>query len=385
VNDAYAADYIRRALASETIEAPDSQQANGSGEVLESLYSAHRMGGIAAARTAWETIKRFRPEVESITRKQRKLIPANELKNLSQPEYMIEGYPFYKFAFNVLVGQSGTGKSFVALDFCGRLIKLGLTLVYVAGEGLHGYASRWEVLKQHLGIEDGSTFQFYSEPVQFLDPDARDAFIQELQEHGVKPDFFVIDTLARSAVGIEENSNKEIGAWVAAVDQVCRYYNCGVLVVHHTGKDGKTRGASALIAACDSALMLVKQGSLIKLSNRLDDGGKNKHLAETDPTFVELVPLTVGEFSSAVIRPAKAVIHSPAITGQLNPTQRTILEVMEAYESLKVKDIIKSTELAQSTVYHNLPLLMKSGYIKLDTQTDRYSITEQGKEAFYCG
>lgn len=385
MNASYTADYIRRALASPTIEAPDFNQANGSGEVLMSIYEAHKIGGVASARAALETVKRLRPDIADLLRKPRKVIPADELKRLSQPEYMIQGYPFYKFAFNVLIGQSGTGKSFVALDFCGRLIKQGLTVIYVAGEGLHGYAARWEVLKQHLQIEHGATFQFYSEPVQFLDPDARAEFINELSEHGIKPDFIVVDTLARSAVGIEENSNKEIGAWVNAVDIVCRHYDCGVLVVHHTGKDGKTRGASALIGACDSALMLSKQGALIKLSNRLDDGGKNKHLAESDPVFVELVPMTVGEFSSAVVRDAKAIIHSPAVTGELNATQQTILEVMEAYESMKVKDIIRATELVQSTVYHNLKLLLKSGYVTFDAQADRYSITETGKEAFYRG
>jgi RecA-family ATPase len=387
IDSSYTADYVQRAITAERLEPPHSHpMVNGENEILNSLYVAHKAGGPEAARVAWEAIRKVRPEADKLTQRKRKLIHADELKRLSPPEYLIDEYPFFDNGMNVLVGPSGGGKSFVALDFAARLVKRGDQVVYIAGEGLHGYAARWEVLKDHLQIEDKAPFQFYSEPVQIMDPDCREEFFEELGLRSVMPRLIVIDTLARCAVGMEENSNKEMGLFVAAVDAIRYKYQCGVLIVHHTGKDGNTRGASALIAACDSALMLTKADGLIKLSNRFDDGGKNKHDLEREPFFVQLIPKQVGEFSSAVIYEADQVIRSPREAGYLTQSQRSVLEVLEAFDKpIVIKQVIEACGLSQPTAYRVLKDLAYSGYITLNKKSKTYEITDQGKTAFYSG
>ena len=47
-----------------------------------------------------------------------------------------------------------------------------------------------------------------------------------------------MDTLARHAVGVEENSAKEMGVWIANVEALAREFGCTVLLVHHIGKVG---------------------------------------------------------------------------------------------------------------------------------------------------
>jgi hypothetical protein len=73
----------------------------------------------------------------------------------------------------------------------------------------------------------------------------------------------VIDTLARCSEG-DENSNSDMGRFVAAADEIrMRLKGATVVVVHHTPKsDPETlRGASALHGAIDSAICLVPVGT----------------------------------------------------------------------------------------------------------------------------
>ena len=67
------------------------------------------------------------------------------------------------------------------------------------------------------------------------------------------PSLVVIDTFARSIVGADENSAKDVGQVVAHLDMIrCAASSC-VLVVHHAGKD-KTAGSAWLDGAARSAL-----------------------------------------------------------------------------------------------------------------------------------
>lgn len=385
----YASRYIHQLLNSDVANSPDMSRVGEYRDVVDSVWESWRRGKSSAAREAWQTIIRLRPELLAFPQP-RNLIKADELKFLTAPEYLLSEYPFYASSFNVIVGASGGGKSFVALDFCGKLILADKNhvIVYIAGEGLNGYASRWECLKDHLGLEHGTDrFRFYQKPVQIMDAESRQAFIDEVNEEGIRPTMIVVDTLARSAVGMEENSNKEMGQFVAGLDALRAIWDCGVLVVHHTGKDGHIRGASALLAACDSALMLTKADGVIKLSNSFDDGGKNKHAKELDAQYVELVPYDVGgDFPSAVIRRAQAIVRTPTVTGELTATQRSLLELLDSADTgVRVNSMVEYSGKSQPTVYRVIKELKQSNYITHDKTTDTYTITDTGKKAFYAG
>lgn len=380
----YCSSYVKEALYGLTeLKEPDCPRAGEYAEIVSSIWDAYKSGGKESVKAVWYTIKRLKPDLARFD--ELKLIHADELKGLSRPEYLIEDYPFFSGGFNVLVGPSGGGKSFVALDFSARLLMRGKTVIYIAGEGLHGYAARWEVLKVHLGITTKTNFHFYTEPVQVMDEGSRNEFISQIRQQKINPDIIIVDTLARCSVGMEENSNREMGVFVGALDIIRNEFQCGVLVVHHTGKDGHTRGASALIGACDSALMLTKADGRIKLSNQFDDGGKNKHDAEQKARFIELSPMTVGQWSSAVVRPAEAIVTSPVVTGTLTNAQRSILEALEAFGTpMTVKQIQDASKVSRSSIFRARKDLTDAGYINFDEKADTWEITESGRKAFYA-
>ena len=75
----------------------------------------------------------------------------------------------------------------------------------------------------------------------------------------------VLDTFARSFVGGEENSAKEVGVWVEASRQIQEKTGATVMAVHHTGKlkdggPGAERGSSALRAAAETMIAVAAQG-----------------------------------------------------------------------------------------------------------------------------
>jgi predicted transcriptional regulator len=375
----YASNYIKRAITSKVIEPPEPSQSNGQTDILQSIYMAHKANGIKGALAAWETIKTLKPaEAALLAQHSSELMcHADELKHLSKPGYVMEDYPIYEKGFNALIGPSGGGKSFVALDIAARL-SLKDTVIYNAGEGLSGYASRWEVWKHHHKIDTGN-LHFYKEPVQIIDDQQRSTMIELLKP--MKPILLVIDTMARAAVGIEENSAKEIGVFVEACAIIQRELDCGILLVHHTGKDGKYRGSSALFGACDSIINLTNSDGLIELHNNPDMGGKNKHFESAPTRRLKLLPIEAGEFQSAVLIDASSMVVDPTINRSLTNTQRIIIEAVDGYENgMGTRAIIEATNLSQAAVYKNLKLLVKSGFLKRDDR-ELYIVTEEGQEA----
>jgi hypothetical protein len=79
----------------------------------------------------------------------------------------------------------------------------------------------------------------------------------------VHPDLVIIDPLAKFMVG-DENSTRDMGRLVAALDTLVEAYGIAIILVHHTGKPRETersggerlRGSSALFGAVDSVLLL---------------------------------------------------------------------------------------------------------------------------------
>jgi len=124
----------------------------------------------------------------------------------------------------------------------------------------------------------------------------------------IKPRLVLLDTLARCAVGLDENSAQDMGRAIAGFDAIRRALSCCVLVLHHTTKNGSTeRGSSALRGALDTMWLLERpdpQGPAVTLScDKAKDG------VPFDPIALSLEP--VG--ASAVLRRA-GVVDGRAVT-----------------------------------------------------------------------
>lgn len=375
----YEARYIKTALNSPDLPVPERSQCKQWFSVLECLYEGHKADGNEGAKRAWETVKRLQPDVVQFEQSESNIIRANDLKFLTAPEYVSSTYPIYHQGLNAVVGASGAGKSFVTLDAVASLASDKLPVVYIAAEGLHGYSGRWEAWKQFHKRDSDHLF-FYKQEVIMTRPENMQPFIQEIAPY--RPQLVVVDTVARCMTGADENSTREMGLFVASCYQLINQMGCGVLVVHHTGKDGTMRGSNALRGACDSVMFLSRSDDTIKLSNSYDDGGKNKHGAELPTRYLKLLPQSVTVdnelYESAVIIETDRVVQSP--DDKLSKNQQLILESVDGYDKgLTAQTIINSTSIKQSTVYYNLKALVKSGHLSYN-DVERYLITEKGQD-----
>lgn len=188
------------------------------------------------------------------------LLSRSGLRALPKPEPLIAD-TLDKHSVMMLAGYYGTGKSFVALDWAAsiatgtpwlrRPVERGRVL-YVLGEGAYGVHARLAAWELHHGtaIEDG-WLDVLPVAAQIAGEDL--AEVEELvAERGYA--LVVFDTLARMSVGLEENSARDMGVFVAALDAIRRRTAGGsVLVVHHSGKGdrGDSRGSSAIGGAMD--------------------------------------------------------------------------------------------------------------------------------------
>ena len=67
----------------------------------------------------------------------------------------------------------------------------------------------------------------------------------ELPEAYQRPALIIVDTLARCMVGGDENSAKDMGLFIAHADALRKETGATVLIIHHTGKNGRASAAAA--------------------------------------------------------------------------------------------------------------------------------------------
>jgi hypothetical protein len=205
-----------------------------------------------------------------------KLISAAEMMSRPDPKFVIDGL-IEERGFAVLYGPSGTGKTFIALDWCfsiaaglpwlGRDVVSGPT-VYVGAEGTGGLPKRLRSLVEYHDT-DGSPppdLYFIDQAVNLLDLGTVGEAIAAVRDLNVDPNLVVFDTYARSMVGGDENSAKDAGVAISNIDELRFALGTAVLVVHHPGKRGlDERGSGALRGAADTMLLLSGPTSSLRL------------------------------------------------------------------------------------------------------------------------
>jgi KaiC/GvpD/RAD55 family RecA-like ATPase len=183
-------------------------------------------------------------------------------------------------SLSMLFGDPACGKSFVAIDiamcvatgtsFHGKSVTKG-AVIYIAGEGYRGLTQRaWAWLSENEISMDVAEIFISRTSVDIPDDDAREKLTSEIHsllgEEG-KPALIVLDTVARNFGGNDENSTKDMSAFITAVDAINAEFDCATLLVHHTGHADKTRarGAIALKGALDTEYRLAKYDAFLTL------------------------------------------------------------------------------------------------------------------------
>lgn len=197
------------------------------------------------------------------------------------PRWIVEGV-LPQAELVVLFGESGSGKSFVALDIAaviggwrgpdaqwrGKRVRQGRT-VYIAAEGAGGFAKRLKAYIQHHNVPDEpfSLDVIDAAPNFLLKEDALD-----LAKSIGRADVVIVDTWAQVTPGGNENSGEDMGKALAHCKGIHRVTGALVILVHHSGKDASkgARGWSGLRAAADAELEVV----------RLPGGGRFLHTSK---------------------------------------------------------------------------------------------------------
>lgn len=180
----------------------------------------------------------------------------------------------------LLYGQPGAGKSFCALsmaasiacgsDWFNHRVNRG-PAVYILGEGGGGVSRRlraWHLTNPDAGLPNAPLF-ISRRIVPLGESEAVAEITAAIDEAGAgTPSVVFIDTLARAAAGLDENSARDMGELVQACDKIREQYKCSVILVHHAGHNqDRARGSSAIKAALDAELSLTQSEGVITLSS----------------------------------------------------------------------------------------------------------------------
>lgn len=172
----------------------------------------------------------------------------------------------------VLYGESGSGKSFIALDICGSLARgvgwNGLRcqskarrVLYVVAEGVGGFALRLAAYCHQTGISANAlNIDIISDVIPNLtDKASVENLIRDIQERDPY-DLIVLDTFAQVTPGSDENSGEDMGRALAYCRKISQSTNAMILLIHHSGKDTSkgARGHSSLRGACDVMLEVTR-------------------------------------------------------------------------------------------------------------------------------
>ena len=252
----------------------------------------------------------------------------------------------------------------------GRCVSKGVVL-YVAAEGSFGLRQRRRAWMTAHGISETEGDYWLTRSVNLLDPNWATALVELAKE--LRPALVVIDTLARSMVGGDENSGRDMGSLIAGADAIRVATGACVLLIHHTPKSGETlRGHSSLEGAVDTAIE-VRAGS-------------------DERSFALRCAKQKDAVKFADIRVGLHVVGESCVVGDPEPGPTGLTEsghkLLVTLAEIDLGEGISSSvwrdtsDVAVRSFYRWQKSLVEAGFVgsKGSGSQTRYSLTEQGKE-----
>lgn len=248
----------------------------------------------------------------------------------------------------VVYGGPGSGKTFLMLDMAahiargkpwqGRRTRQGV-VVYIAAEGALGV--RLQAYMQHhdLTTPDLANLLVLQSGINLLDPaaDVLDLIASIKAAVGdLDVRMIVVDTLARSMPGGNENASEDMGAVINSAGRLQDAFQCVLCFVHHCGKDETkgSRGHSSLKGATDVEISVRRDGHVrTAVAEKVRDGSDQSVLVTFKLESIDLGPLheidpeadLTDRITSCVLVPTEAVEKAPKLTGEV---QREIVAIL---------------------------------------------------------
>lgn len=195
-----------------------------------------------------------------------------------------------------MFGPPGAGKSFMSIDLA-ACVALGREwhghgvhqgpVLYIIAEGAQGVPGRWAAWKAHNDHQgDIPGIHWLPMRINLRDREWSRGVAEAALD--LQPVLIIVDTLARTFSGGNENASEHMGEYIAGVDDLRELTGATVLIIHHSGKDVSAggRGHSSLLGALDAELALKRTGRRMFTV----ESTKQKDKEEKAATAFRLVP-----------------------------------------------------------------------------------------------
>ena len=262
----------------------------------------------------------------------------------------------------LVFGASEAGKTFAVVDagltiasdggtWFGKAVQGG-TVVYVAAEAAHSLRNRVRAWRR-IHPEADPAFYCIPDAVQLMSPFDVAAIIEAVGKVVTTPIALIIfDTWSKVTPGGDENGRQDMGVALAGVDRICRHFDCGALLVHHTGgnpeKSENPRGTTSLLQSVDWAWLVIE-----KDGHRSIRCKKMRDAPHFRPVGFRLVPLA----PSCIIEPSDPV-------EDLTPKEEQALAALEGHrEPVSATWWQSASKLTSSTFYRLLPTWIDRGLV----------------------
>lgn len=198
--------------------------------------------------------------------------PIAAYANSPSPQWIIKNVlPAAELA--VIYGESGCGKTFMALDLVFSIAR-GFNwqnnrtkkgrVVYICAEGANGFRRRLLAygLHHNVNLNEIDNFDVIGDAPNFMSPQDAPLLIEAIG----KADVIVVDTFMRIMPGGNENSGEHVGYVIAQCKLLHQETGAIIILIHHSGKvtDQGARGWSGLKGAADMEIEILKIGDAHK-------------------------------------------------------------------------------------------------------------------------
>lgn len=319
-----------------------------------------------------------------------------EMARVANMQWLVDGL-IPAESFGVVYGEPGCGKSFTMVDIACSVASgsqwQGMdtgaegVVIYISAEGGNGMRFRKRAWEQKRSVK-APTMRVL--PITTIMDEPKDVGLlsQVLREYtrqsNIPIKMVVVDTLNRSMAG-KENDNSDMAHFVRGCEQIQHEHGCGVVVVHHSGKDAEkgARGASALKAATDFEIMVAKKEDIITVSHT-----RSKDTEPLKPVLCKAEVVTIEGYTDYKGRPITSLVPMPAsfadsvkAAGVMSERETMIMGIVrdlcsggseclraDVRESFKTQTGLKDGT-ARQAFSANLGKLRDRGLIEFDAET----------------
>lgn len=321
-----------------------------------------------------------------------RVIPAQDFATDVPMQWWVKGL-LPKAELAVLYGESGSGKSFMALDLAAaisrgvkwreHIVSKG-RVVYVAAEGAGGFRQRLRAYARKYDVPLNDLPGIVGDAPNLLAIDDAKALTKEIIKAG-GADVIIIDTLARTMPAGNENASEDMSRIIAHCKAIYRATGALVVAVHHSGKDTTkgARGHSSLRAAADAELEVTRNGDFRLLTIRKMKDGSDSEQWGFKLDVVELGFDADGdEITSCIVAPTEA--RKPPTKEPRGVLQRSVLAiarsllaegqgsisaVLDAAVAKMPKNPDAKSDQRRKVAFRALESLVRDQFLQMPTET----------------